>query len=60
MNTTRFCYVPSTLEHAKAAAEKSPAGAQAKPSKADAERGQIYHDHLVENLVKVVKDLQNS
>ena len=54
-----LCYVPSTLEHAKAAAEKS-GGCTGKPSKADAERGQIYHDNLVENLVKVVKDLQNS
>lgn len=54
-----LCYVPSTLEHAKAAAEKS-GGCTGEPSKADAERGQIYHDHLVANLVKVVKDLQNS
>ena len=30
------------------------------PSKSDARRGQIYHDHLVKNLVSVVEQLQNA
>lgn len=53
-----LCYVPSSLAHAKAAAEKS-GGCTGEPSKADAERGKIYHDHLVSNLVKVVEQLQS-
>ena len=53
-----LCHVPSSLAHAKAAAEKS-GGCTGEPSNADAERGKIYHDHLVSNLVKVVEQLQS-
>ena len=51
--------VPSTLEHAKAAAKKS-GGCTGEPSKSDARRGQIYHNHLVKNLIAVVEQLQNA
>ena len=54
-----LCYVPSTIDHARAAAKKS-GGCTGEPSKSDARRGQIYHDHLVKNLVSVVEQLQNA
>ncbi len=54
-----LCYVPSTLEHARVAAEKS-GGCTGEPTKADAKRGALYHEHLVKNLVAVIRDLQNA
>lgn len=52
-----LCYVPSSFEHAKKNAEKA-GGATGEPSKADKERGKIYHDHLIKNLVAVIEQLQ--
>ncbi len=54
-----LCYVPSDLKHAREAAEKS-GGCTGEPSKSDAAKGRIYHDHLVENLVEVVRQLQET
>lgn len=52
-----LCYVPSTFEHAKKNAAIA-GGTTGEPSKSDAGKGRLYHEHLVNNLVKVVKDLQ--
>lgn len=54
-----LCYVPSSYEHAEANA-KIAGGTSGEPTKADTEKGKIYHDHLVRNLVKIVKSLQDS
>ena len=52
-----LCYVPSSYEHAKKAAEIA-GGATGEPSKSDPEKGKIYHDHLIRNLVYVIEKLQ--
>lgn len=52
-----LCYVPSSIKVAKAHAEKS-GGTTGQPSKSSKEKGKIYHDHLVKNLVKVINQLQ--
>lgn len=52
-----LCYVPSTFEHAKKNAEIA-GGCTGEPTKADAKKGQIYHDHLVKRLVEVIEQLQ--
>lgn len=52
-----LCYVPSSYEHALKNAEVA-GGVTGEPSKADAEKGRIYHEHLIKNLVTVVKALQ--
>ena len=52
-----LCYVPSTYEHAKKNAEIA-GGASGEPSKSDPEKGKVYHDHLVKNLVAVIESLQ--
>ncbi|CCQ95323.1 Creatininase [[Clostridium] ultunense Esp] len=52
-----LCYVPSTIEVAKEHAEKA-GGTTGEPTKASKEKGKIYHEHLVKNLVKIIKDLQ--
>lgn len=53
-----LCYVPSKFEHARENA-KIAGGTTGEPSKADKEKGRLYHEHLVDNLVKIVKDLQD-
>ncbi|HPL54556.1 MAG TPA: creatininase family protein [Bacillota bacterium] len=52
-----LCYVPSKFEHAKENA-KIAGGTGGEPSKANVDKGKIYHNHLVNNLVKVVMELQ--
>lgn len=52
-----LCYVPSSYEHALKTAEIA-GGATGEPTKADAEKGKVYHEHLIKNLVTVVKALQ--
>lgn len=53
-----LCYVPSTYEHALKSAEIA-GGATGEPTKSDPERGKLYHDHVVKNLVTVIERLQN-
>ncbi len=52
-----LCYVPSTIEHAMVAAKKS-GGCTGEPSKSDLKKGKVYHEHLIKNLVSIVKTLQ--
>ena len=52
-----LCYVPSSYEHALKNAEIA-GGTTGEPTKSDAEKGRIYHDHLVNNLVEVIRSLQ--
>lgn len=52
-----LCYVPSTLQQAREHAAVS-GGATGEPTKASKEKGEIYHNHLVKNLVSVIKSLQ--
>ncbi|MGN8897007.1 creatininase family protein [Flavonifractor sp. HCP28S3_F3] len=52
-----LCYVPSSFAHAQKSAEVA-GGATGCPTKSDAEKGRIYHEHLVKNLVAVVRSLQ--
>lgn len=52
-----LCYVPSSYEHAKKNAEIA-GGCTGEPSKSDPEKGRIYHEHLVNNLVSVIRSLQ--
>lgn len=53
-----LCYVPSTLDDIKKHSEIS-GGASGEPTKSSREKGEIYHKHLVNNLVKVIIDLKN-
>ena len=52
-----LCYVPSSYAHALKNAEIA-GGTTGEPTKADAETGRLYHEHLVKNLVEVIRDLQ--
>jgi creatinine amidohydrolase len=52
-----LCYVPSSREEMKAATLKS-GGTSGEPSKASAEGGKRYHDHLVARLVEIIRMLQ--
>lgn len=52
-----LCYVPSSYAHALKNAEIA-GGTTGEPTKSDAEKGRIYHEHLVKNLVEVIRDLQ--
>jgi creatinine amidohydrolase len=54
-----LCYVPSTFAQAQKSAAIA-GGATGEPTKSDAQRGKIYHDHLVDNLVSVIRSLQES
>ena len=52
-----LCYVPSTINQARHNA-KVAGGTGGEPSKSDAQKGKIYHEHLVSNLVDVIRSLQ--
>lgn len=52
-----LCYVPSTFEHALKNAAIA-GGTTGEPSKSDAEKGKLYHEHLIKNLIQIIKDLQ--
>lgn len=54
-----LCYVPSTYAHALESAEIA-GGTTGEPTKSDAGKGRIYHEHLVKNLVSVIRSLQGS
>lgn len=54
-----LCYVPSTFEHSKRTADIA-GGATGEPTKASAEKGKPYHEHLVKNLVTVIESLQKN
>ncbi|THB80694.1 MAG: creatininase family protein [Desulfobacteraceae bacterium] len=51
-----LCYVPSSPEEMKAHTLES-GGTTGEPTKADAKGGKVYHDHLVERLVQVIRML---
>lgn len=53
-----LCYVPSSIKTAKLHAEKS-GGTTGEPTKSSIEKGKVYHEHLVNNLVKIIKELQS-
>lgn len=52
-----MCYVPSTVKDMQASV-KAAGGTNGTPSKADKKKGKIYHDHIVKNLVAMIKNLQ--
>ena len=53
-----LCYVPSTAADQKKAVELA-GGTTGSPSKSCPEKGKVYHEYLVANLVKVIRQLQN-
>lgn len=52
-----LCYVPSSPAEMRQLTQKS-GGTTGEPSKATAEGGKVYHDHLVSRLVAVIRMLQ--
>lgn len=52
-----LCYVPSTVRDMKHSADAA-GGTTGTPSKATTEKGKQYHEHLIGNLVAVIKRLQ--
>ncbi len=52
-----LCYVPSSPAEMQQLTQKS-GGTTGEPSKATAEGGKVYHDHLVSRLVEVIQMLQ--
>jgi creatinine amidohydrolase len=54
-----LCYVPTSVKSARKNAEKA-GGVTGEPTKSSRDKGKIYHEHLVKNLVKVINQLQNS
>lgn len=52
-----MCYVPSRIKDMESSA-KIAGGTTGTPSKADKDKGKIYHEHIVDNLVAVIKELQ--
>ena len=57
-NGDTLCYVPSSEAEMKQFTSDS-GGTAGEPSKATAEGGKIYHDHLVARLVEVVQKCQS-
>jgi len=51
-----LCYIPATVEDMKETIIKA-GGTMGEPSKSSKEKGEIYHNHLVKNLIKVIKSL---
>lgn len=52
-----LCYVPATIEHI-AEAGRIAGGTTGSPSKATAENGKKYHEHVLANLVEVIENLK--
>ncbi len=52
-----LCYVPLSPEEMKALVKAS-GGTSGEPSKASAEKGKVYFDHLVSRLVAVIRNLR--
>lgn len=51
-----LCYVPSTLKDMQKSVDKA-GGTTGEPTKSTREKGEIYHQHLVKNLVRVIAEL---
>lgn len=54
-----LCYVPSTVKDMKKSIDAA-GGTTGKPSIASAEKGEKYHKHLVNHLIQVIIQLQQS
>lgn len=52
-----LCYVPSTVNDMKNSVQIA-GGTSGEPSKSSLAKGRIYHDHLVCNLVEIIKNLK--
>ncbi len=52
-----LCYVPTAIKTAREHLGEA-GGITGEPTKSSKEKGKIYHDHLVKNLVKVIERLQ--
>lgn len=52
-----LCYVPSTINDMRRSADIA-GGTTGCPKKSCSEKGREYHDHLVANMVRVIKNLQ--
>ena len=52
-----LCYVPSTINDMRRSADIA-GGTTGCPRKSCPDKGQKYHDHLVANMVRVIKNLQ--
>jgi creatinine amidohydrolase len=52
-----LCYVPSTAERMKPAIERAK-GATGSPTRASAESGRLYHEHLVRRLCQVIESMR--
>lgn len=52
-----LCYVPTTFKMAKANLNDA-GGVHGEPSKSSMEKGEKYNEHLLKNLVKVIKQMQ--
>ncbi len=52
-----LCYVPSTINDMRRSADIA-GGTTGCPGKSCRDKGQKYHDHLVTNMVRVIKNLQ--
>lgn len=54
-----LCYVPSTVKDMKKSIDAA-GGTTGTPSKSSAEKGERYHKHLVNHLIQVITQLQQS
>ena len=54
-----LCYVPSTYESARHSTAAA-GGTSGEPSKSDADKGKMYHEHLIQRLTEVVEMMRNS
>lgn len=54
-----LCYVPSTVSLMKRVAQET-GGSTGRPTKADAELGRRLHEHLVQRLVEVIKEMEGT
>ncbi|MFZ7103269.1 MAG: creatininase family protein [Peptococcaceae bacterium] len=52
-----LCYVPSTKSQMQERAQVS-GGTSGEPTKSSLQKGKTYHEHVVNNLVRVIKDFQ--
>lgn len=52
-----LCYVPSTMKDMQKSVDAA-GGTTGSPTKSSAAKDKVYHEHLVGNLVKVIRQLQ--
>jgi len=54
-----LCYVPGTVKDMQRSADVA-GGTTGSPTKSSAEKGRLYHEHLVKNMLQVIEQLRKA